>query len=109
MKRIPLRPASGASPAWLATPLTVSEKRPTPLRAVFSDPAGPVEGSITKTREASRASATMWSRDSGLLSSSSALTRTTGSHAGSIPVSAIPRSANSIWTSPPFMSNTPGP
>ena len=52
--RIALTPCSGLSPAWLASPLIRSRNRATPLRAVFSLPAGPNDGSSTYAHDRAR-------------------------------------------------------
>ena len=100
-----LAPASGSSPACAARPRTVISKRPTPFRAVLISPEGP-RISARSTRFASRRT---WRTESGLPTSSSAFTKTTGVTSGSSPSARKVRRAKTICVRPPFMSSVPGP
>src|SRR5258708_557170 len=67
-----LAPLPGSSPAWAATPCTISSYSPHPLRAVFSAPPGSA-GSSTRTAADRRASDSIVWRDVALPISSSAV------------------------------------
>lgn len=104
-----LTPASGFTPACAARPRTTISTSPTPLRAVFSRPSSPVAGSSTSTASLRLASRSMGGRDVLLPISSSEVHRKTTRLRGAIRARRSASAAKSAITSPPFMSNVPGP
>ena len=106
---IALAPFEKSTPACEATPRTFTVKSPTPLRAVFSFPVGPVPGSNTNTATLCLAASSVRVRDESLPTSSSEFTCSTTLRATGRSSSRNARIAQTKNARPPFMSNTPGP
>ena len=102
-------PFSGSTPACAQRPVTIISAVPTPFRAVFNRPLRPKEGSSTSTASLRRASLVIARRELALPISSSEVHKNTNFFAGVIPASFNASTAKRARTSPPFMSNVPGP
>ena len=99
-----LMPRSGSRPAWAARPVICTTYQEVPLRALLRSPS--IDGSSTSTAAASLAASSMRSREVVEPISSSVVSKIPTPSAWSASSSAR---APMAWTTPDFMSKTPGP